>query len=206
MGFFSNLGKFFTGSPEKREQVSTLRRGQEPGYRDLQRASQGKYGQGAFGQAGQYYSDLMGNDSADFNAFAAPQMRQFNEETIPELSEQFAGMGSGGLSSSGFRNAAVGAGTDLSERLGSMRAQLRQRGAEGLQNIGNSALGNFSQNQVTQQGSQGFLSNMAPAIGTGIGTAIGGPIGGAVGNWAGSMVGKNTSPYGGPQQGGIGNR
>lgn len=190
-----------TGTPEVRENVSTLRPEQEPLYNQLTQAGQQRGAGGAFGDSADYYRNLLSDDSADFNSFAAPQMRQFNEDIIPGLAEQFAGMGSGGLSSSGFRNAAVGAGTDLSERLGAIRAQLRQQGAQGLQNIGQMGLQNFSQNMVTQPGTEGIL---APALGA-IGTAVGGPalgaLGSAGGNWLKNSfgqdkVGKNTSPYG----------
>ncbi len=194
---------FFTGTPAKRENVSTLRPEQEDLFTQLQQAAQGQGAGGAFGDSADYYRGLLGNDSADFNAFAAPQMRQFNEETIPGLAEQFAGMGSGGLSSSGFRNAAVNAGSDLSERLGAIRAGLRQQGAQGLQGIGQQGLGNFSQNMETRPGSSGFLSNIAPAVGAGLG-ALAGPAAGAFGSslfnsFGGQKVGQNSSPYGNQQ-------
>lgn len=203
-GFFKSLGNFFGGSPAKRENVSTLRPEQEPLYNQAINAGLRPGAGGAFGGAADYYRNLLGDNSSDYGAFAAPQVRQFNEETIPGISEQFAGMGAGGLSSSGFRNAAVNAGTDLSERLGAIRANLRQAGAQGLSNIGQFGLQPFSQNMVTQEGSPGFLSNIAPAIGTGVGAAIGGPFGGAIGgmggNWfsnafGGNKVGANTGPY-----------
>lgn len=215
MGFFKSLSKFFTGTPEVRENVSTLRPEQEGLYNQLEAASQGRGAGGAFGDSADYFRNLLSDDSADYNSFAAPQMRQFNQDIIPGLAEQFAGMGSGGLSSSGFRNAAVGAGTDLAERLGAMRANLRQQGAQGLQNIGQLGLGNFSQNMTTQQGSPGFLSQIAPAVGTAAGAYFGGPSGAAMGNSLGSSfsnafggngVGRNSSPYGNQQNGSISNR
>ena len=202
--FRSGASDLLFGTPEKRENVSTLRPEQEAGFNDLTQAAQGNYGKGAFGQAGQYYSDLLGNDSADFNAFAAPELRNYSENIAPGISEQFAGMGAGGLSSSGFRNAQIQGGTDLSERLGAIRANLRQSGAQGLQNIGQQGLGNYSQNMVTQPGSEGLLSQAAPAVGTAIGS-FAGPAGAAAGNVAGNWlknsfggnkVGANTSPYG----------
>jgi hypothetical protein len=208
-GFFKSIGNFFTGTPEKRENVSTLRPEQEGLYQQLQNSAMGRGAGGAFGGAADYYRDLLSNDSADFNAFAAPQIRQYNEDIIPGISEQFAGMGAGGLSSSGFRNAQVQGGTDLAERLGSIRANLRQAGAQGLQNIGQLGLGNYSQNMVTQPGSEGLLSSLAPAIGTAIGSfagPLGSAAGGMAGNWlknsfGGNKVGANSGPYGssGPQ-------
>ena len=203
MGFFDSISNFFTGTPEKREQVSRLTPSQMPIQGQLENAAQQRGAGGAFGTSADYYRDLLSNDSADFNAFAAPEQRRFNEQTIPGLAEQFAGMGAGGLSSSGFRNAAVGAGTDLSERLGAIRAQLRQSGAQGLQNIGTQSLNPTSDWQTTQPASEGFLSSALPAFGTALGTAFGGPLGGAVtniaGNWlsGGNKQKGSTSPYGG---------
>lgn len=220
-GFFKSVGNFLFGTPEKRENVSTLRPEQEGLYNQLVGAGKGAGAGGAFGTAADYYRNLLSDDSADYNAFAAPMLRQYNEDIIPGISEQFAGMGSGGLSSSGFRNAQIQGATDLAERLGSIRANLRQQGAQGLQNIGQMGLQSYSQNMVTDPGSEGFLSSVAPAIGTAIGTAVGGPIGGAIGGGLGSLgakagswfggksgnaVGANTSPYGGsgPQASPVG--
>lgn len=201
--FFKKLGNFFTGTPEERENISTLRPEQEGLYNQLISAGQGPGAGGAFGNSADYYRNLLGDNNADYNAFAAPALRQYNQDIVPGISEQFAGMGAGGLSSSGFRNAQVQGATDLSERLGSIRASLRQAGAQGLANIGQQGLQNYSQNMVTQPGTQGFLSSLAPAIGTAAGAALGGPVGGAIGNgmgnWfggGGNRVGANSSPYG----------
>lgn len=195
MGFFKQVGNFLTGTPEKHKRVSTLLPEQQDLYQQLQNAGMGQGAGGAFGGAADYYRDLLSNDSQTMGQMAAPEMRKFNEEIIPGLSEQFAGMGSGGLSSSGFRNAAVNAGTDLSERLGAIRANLKSQGAAGLAGIGQMGLGNYSQDVMTQPGSQGFLSQIAPAIGTAAGAFFGGPMGAMAGYQAGSSFGK-SSPYG----------
>jgi hypothetical protein len=193
----------FTGTPEKRENVSTLRPEQEPLYQQAVNAGLGPGAGGAIGSAADYYRNNLSDNPTDFNAFAAPQLRQYNEDIVPGISEQFAGMGSGGLSSSGFRNAQIQGATDLSERLGAIRAGLRESAARGLQNVGQLGLQNYSQNMVTQQGSPGLLSNLAPAIGTGIGAAVGGPIGAGIGGGAGNLfknsfggnkIGQNTIP------------
>lgn len=204
--FFKSIGRFFTGSPEKRENVSTLRPEQEGLYNQLQQAGRQRGAGGAFGGASDYYRDLLGNENQDFDAFAAPQLRQYNEDIVPGISEQFAGMGAGGLSSSGFRNAQLQGSTDLSERLGAIRAQLRQHGAQGLQGIGQQGLQNYSQNMTTQPGTEGFLSQIAPLAGSATGFALGGPQGALAGyqsgdwlrgsNSSGNRVGANSGPYG----------
>lgn len=199
------MSSFFFGTPERFEQRSTLGPEQQGLYQQMLRAAQGQGGGGAFGQSADYYRDLLSNDSQTANAMFAPEQRRFNEQIIPDLAEQFAGMGSGGLSSSGFRNAAVGAGADLSERLGAIRAQLRQQGASGLMGLGQQGLGQFNEN-IYRPATEGLASQLAPAIGSlagsflgPAGTAAGGALGSVVSNWLKpTPEGKkgSTSPYG----------
>jgi hypothetical protein len=209
---------WFSGSRNRYRQLSTLTPEQQRAHGQLGAANAGPGAGGAFGDTADYYRNLLSDNSADFNAFAAPQMRQFNEDILPGISEQFAGMGAGGLSSSGFQNAAINAGTDLSERLGAIRAQLRQQGAQGLQSIGQQYLNPVTEN-VMEQGQPGFGHGLASGLGgalpgAAIGFATGGPAGAAAGaangfangvnktgvnktSLGGNKVGANTSPYGG---------
>lgn len=209
---FKPVGKWaneaIKGTPEKRENVSTLLPGQQPISQQLFDVASGKSGGGVYGTIADYYNKMLSDENTDLDAFMAPEMRRYREQIMPALSEQFAGMGSGGLNSSGFRNAQVAGATDLSERLASLRSQLRQNAIQGLQGIGNTALSNYSQMMTTQPASPGFLEKIAPTIGTIAGTYFGGPQGGVAGNAAGnaaaqyfsnptSRVGANSSPYGG---------
>lgn len=200
-GFFSKL---FGGTPEKREFKSTLTDQQQGLHNQLTNSLQNRGAGGAYGDTADYYRDLLSNDSADYNAFSAPALRQYNQDIVPGISEQFAQMGAGGLSSSGFRNAQIQGATDLSERLGALRANLRQSGAQGLQNLGAQGLNPITQNVVTQQGSEGLLSQAAPIIGTALGS-FGGPLGaaagGSIGNWFKNSMRPGTSE-GGPGFGG----
>lgn len=183
---------FFSGSPAEYEQVSNLTRSQLKNQKDLERSTRG-----GFSDVANYYRGNLSDNPADFQAFAAPEMRRFNEQIIPGLSEQFAGMGAGGLSSSGFRNAAVGAGTDLSERLASIRAGLRQNAAQGLQGLSQASLNPHTSYQMTDPGSQGLFGS----IGQGLGAAIPGFLsGGGFGGMFGQGFGQ-SSPYGSGQGG-----
>lgn len=183
-------GDAANGQNAQRENVSLLRPYQENLHRQSVRAAQRRGAGGAFGDVADYYRNNLSDNSADFNAFAAPEIRRYNEDIIPGLSEQFAGMGSGGLSSSGFRNAAVGAGTDLSERLGAIRANLRQQSAQGLMGIGQQALNPYTSNMETQESSPGFLASAAPGIAEAATSYWGN-------KWKnGNSVGANSSPYG----------
>lgn len=204
------FSRLFKGTPAKRENVSNLRPEQEGLYQQLENAAKQRGAGGAFGDTADYYRSNLSNDPADFAAFAAPQLRQYNEDIVPGISEQFAGMGAGGLSSSGFRNAQVQGATDLSERLGAIRAGLRENAARGLQGIGTQGLQSYSTNMETDPGSEGLLSMAAPAFGA-AGTAMFGPAGGAAGsvlgqgvqNWfggKGKRVASNTGWQGVPSQ------
>ena len=182
---------FFLGTPERFEQKSMLGPEQQGLYKQLLAAGQGRGAGGAFGQAGDYYRDLLSNESEDFDAFAAPELRRFRQETIPGLAEQFAGMGAGNLSSSAFRNASINAGTDLSERLGAIRAQLRQQGAQGLMGIGQQGLQQTNEN-IFRPGTEGFLSQLAPILGQIGGNVAGMPLGGALTNWLNPVKGTSS--------------
>lgn len=189
---------FFTGSPAEYEQVSNLTGSQLKNQRDLERSTRG-----GFTDVANYYRGNLSDNPADFQAFAAPEMRRFNEQIIPDLAEQFAGAGS--LSSSGFRNAAVGAGTDLSERLAMLRANLRQNSAQGLQGLSQSSLNPHTQYQMTDQGSQGFLSSFGQGLGAAIPGFLAGGPGGGLAALGSSLFGNNfgqSSPYG-KGQGGL---
>lgn len=163
------------GTPERFDQKSLLSEGQQPLLQNLLASLQGEGAGGAFGDTADYYRGLLSNDSEDFNAFANPELRRFREETIPGLSEQFAGFGAGGsgLSGSGFRNAAINAGTDLSERLGAIRAQLRQQGAQGLSSLGQQGLGQYQENIFRPQ-QPGLVQQALPIAGKVLAAKYGG--------------------------------
>jgi hypothetical protein len=180
---------FLLGTPEVRENVSTLRPEQEGLYRNAVNAGLSPGAGGSFGTSADYYRDLLSDNPADLESMVAPELRRFNQQTIPGLAEQFAGMGAGGLDSSGFRNASINAGTDLAERIASIRAGLRERGAAGLANIGQIGLQPYSQNMVTQQGTQGALPALSGIAGTVLGS-FAGPAGAAIGNQAGNWLGN----------------
>lgn len=164
---------FFGSKPEWRKE-SLLSENQNPLLQQLLDALTGNSSGGAFGDLSNYYKDLFSNDSETFNKLSAPEMRRYYEDIVPGLAEQFAGMGSGGLSSSGFRNAALQSGTDLSERLGAIRAGLRGQGAQGLTQMGQMGLQPYHEN-VYMPGSPGLAHHFAKGAG---GAAMSGMAGG----------------------------
>jgi hypothetical protein len=130
---FKATGKFLGGTDDKMQQLPT-HSGQQQEFQNnlLQQLSGQDYNLNnnpLYQQGGDYYSGLMQDTPQSYDKFKAPMMREFNEEIMPGIGEQFAGVG--GLSSSGFQQAATGAGAGLSERLGALRAGMQERGAQG---------------------------------------------------------------------------
>jgi hypothetical protein len=205
-GLFSKKGRekqrsLFFGNPEEHERVSTLLPGQQPLFVQSVQAGLQPGAGGAFGTAADYYRSLLEEDNPTFGALAAPEERRFREQIIPDLAYQFGGM-YGGIGSSAFQNASINAGTDLAERLASIRAGLRQQGAAGLMGIGQQGLGNYSQDMTTKQATPGLIGSLASLAGP-VAGALGGPVASAVGSmagkagdWLSNMFKRNSSPYG----------
>lgn len=78
---------------------------------------------------GQDWLQSLFNDPSFFEKFEAPMMRQFQEQTLPDVANRFAGMGSGGaLGSTGFRNQANREAEKLQESIAAMRGGMQQQG------------------------------------------------------------------------------
>lgn len=184
----------FFGTPSEIKQVSPLTGQQERLQSQLTEAAMGRGGGTPFGQASSYYQDLLGGDQT-YQAMAAPEMRQFREEIMPSLAEQFAGMGAGGSFGSAFQGASAQAGAGLAERLAAMRAGLRQQGAQGLMGLGQRALTPYQQLVQTQR-QPGLLEHLTKIIGPLIGT-FGGTLAGGLGQAA---LGKILGGIGGQTQ------
>lgn len=120
----------FTGSQGK--MGSTYNRGQRSLIDDLVgqvkgRGDQSDITQNPQFQQGQDWLMSLFNDPEFFNKFEAPLQRQFQEQTVPDLANRFAGMGSGGaLGSTGFRNQLAREGSNLSTNIGALRGGMQQ--------------------------------------------------------------------------------
>ncbi len=68
--------------------------------------------------------DLLSDNPQDYEAYARPQMREYLEQTLPGIKNQFGGVNA--LSGSGIQNAYAHAATSLHEKLGAQRAELRR--------------------------------------------------------------------------------
>lgn len=129
---------------------------------------------GAFGSL----MSILGGGEGAFDEYEAPLKRQFQQEIIPGLAERFAGLGTGGsLSSSGFQQAGAQAGVDLAERLGALRANLRQGAIgqlSGLLGQGMAPQFEMFQRQPSMGLIPGLFEAGAKGLGGGLGTWLGG--------------------------------
>lgn len=170
---FSGLKDFFVGTPGRVESASTLNPAQQE---QLQRIlgtidpSQFAIQQQPTYQAGQsYLQSLLGGN---ISQFTDPYMRQFKEQTVPGLAEQFAGLG--GLSSSGFQQALGGAASGLQEKLASLRGSLMFGAlpqalgfaqAPGQMQLGLTGIGlKPSIENIYKPQTQGLLQQLAPQL------------------------------------------
>ncbi len=126
------------------------------------------------GQGEQPQGGLLGSlfGEGGFDAFAAPAMRQYQEEIVPGLAERFSALGA--QKSSGFQQALARSGENLATRLGEARGQ-QQQGLLGA------LLGQVMQPQFNTQYTPGGptglsqgLSGIAGGIGQGLGQGLGG--------------------------------
>jgi hypothetical protein len=173
----NGFNNFLFGTPGQFDQRSNLGQPQQQGFQNLINAGNTAGAGGGFGQVADYYRSLLNGNGGDFQALAAPEIRQFRQQTLPGISEQFAGLGAGALDSSGYRNSVLQANTDLGERLAALRANLRGQGAQGLSGIASQGLGNFYNNTYMPQ-TQGFLQALAPALGQGLAAGATGGLSG----------------------------
>lgn len=119
-------------------------------------------GGGGYGNLVQMLQEMLDPSSDYYKDFENAQMRQFNEETIPNIAERFAGAGA--LSSSGFGQALGAGASQLQSNLGLMRQS-------GVQNALKQLLGEYSgyQGQTAfdryeKPGSEGLLSSLLPLL------------------------------------------
>ena len=115
------------GTSQKQEEISRFTPEQQQVLEQMLQLVSGSGGLQA--GLGNLLNILGGSDEA-FSAFEAPIKRQFQEEIVPGLSEQFAGAGA--LDSSAFGHALGRASEGLSETLAAQRADLQQSSLQQL--------------------------------------------------------------------------
>lgn len=185
------------GGNDKITKLPTGNKQQQGLHNNILQQAMGMAGSGGgYDLAQQYFNSLLGpNQQQAFDQFSQPYMQQFNEQTLPQIAERFAG--GGALSSSGFGQALGGAASGLQAQLAQIFSQLQGQAAGQQYNQYNQLSQTglnyqpFAYNK--QQGSAGLL---APLLG-GIGTAMGGPIGTAIGSGIGGGISNLFKGFGG---------
>lgn len=125
-----------------------------------------------------------------FSPIKEQAMRDFNQQTVPDLLTQYGG----GTRSSSALNQALGAAAgNLHQNLASDFANMKQQMASGIFNQSqNSQAANLQNRLLLNQGADAqsnFWKKAAPVIGTGIGVMTGNPMMGyQLGNAAGQMM------------------
>ena len=132
-----------------------------------------------------YLNDLMQGGEA-FDRASAPMMRQFQEQTLPGLSERFAG--SDAMQSSAFGQSLGSAGAGLQENLAALRGQQQQMGLQGLLQMLQPALTKQFDLEVEKGGSSGIGSGLGSILGTAAGAYFGGPAGASIGGQLGGKL------------------
>ncbi len=176
---------FLFGKKEKKEQLPTISPEQQTLLKQLLQSinpQQLDIGRQPSFQAGEnFLQQLLGGDTSEFED---PLMRQFQEQIIPGLAERFSGAGAGAQSSSAFQQALGGAGADLTERLASLRGQLKMQalpqalgyaqapGQRGLQQA-QLGLGTQSFENLFRPRTQGLLGSLLGGAGAGFGSGLG---------------------------------
>lgn len=167
---WGDIGNWLFGSSGKTEQLPTKNPQQMQFLAQLlgMLGPQGGLGQG-FGESTDYLRQLMDPNSQAINQFSQPYMQQFEQQTIPQLAERFAGAGAmgGGLSSSGFGQALSAAGGNLQTQLAALKAGLGQQAANQLMgqygSMTGQAMGVQPFGYTYQPGQQGFLPQLLAA-------------------------------------------
>ncbi len=192
MGLVSALAGLTGGlTGEKGKQGSTFNKNQLQGIDQILNDVRGMRNQGQQDitknenfQGGQDWLSSLFNDQDFFNKFEAPMTRNYQENILPELSNRFSAMGSGGgADSSAFQNALGRSGVDLQTNLAALRGGMQQQGVgqslqyaqQPFQNMMQMLQQAMQPTQNTYQGpSQGLFGSLAAPFAQGAASYWGG--------------------------------
>lgn len=148
-------------------------------------------------QQGNEWLMSMFNDPEFFNRFEAPLQRQFQEQTVPELANRFASMGSGGaLGSTAFRNQLAREGSNLSTNIAALRGGMQQQAIPQLLGYSQQPFSNYmSLLQTALQPTQNQYLPASPGFGSNIAASLFGGLSQGYGQQFGqNMANQNRFP------------
>lgn len=138
-------------------------------------------------QTGMEWLQGLFNNPQFFQSFEAPLQRQFQEQTVPDLANRFASMGSGGaLGSTGFRNQLAREGSNLGTNIAALRGQMQQGAIPQLLGYSQQPFSNYMQmlqssltptQNVYQPPSAGLIGPALGALAGGMGVPFGNILG-----------------------------
>ena len=182
-----NILQALFGSPEKHG--STYGKGAQDLLSRIQQFAQGGFNQGniqqnqGYQQGQEWLNNLFGNNPDFWNQFEAPIQRNYEENTIPDLANRFASMGSGGsLGSTGFRNQATREAGNLNTNLAALRGGMQQQGVGQQLGYAQQPVSNWQQllgqaltptENKYQGASSGLLGGILPGLAGGFGAGYG---------------------------------
>lgn len=171
------INEFLLGKKERTQQLPAFNKQQQALQQSL--ISQ-LLGQNAniqqsplFQQGSSFLQNLLSGSPEATAAFEAPYMRQFNEQTIPELAERFSGLGSGSQRSSAFQQALGSAGAGLQENLASLRSGLQMQAIPQAFSYAQQPISNYA-SLANQAFRPSFENILRPATGGVLGGLFGG--------------------------------
>lgn len=190
---------------DKAKQGSTYSKGARSAIDDILNSIKGMKGgatditQNENFQTGQDWLQSMFSDPDFFDKFEAPIQRQFQEQTVPELANRFASMGSGGSTgSTAFRNQLAREGSNLSTNLAALRGGMQQQAIPQLAQYAQQPFNNLM--SLYQQAIQPTMNQYTPAS-PGFGGNIGSSMFGGLAQGYGQQFGQGMAGMG--QQGGF---
>jgi len=151
-------------------------------------------------QTGSNWLQSMFNDPQFFNQFEAPLQRQFQEQTVPDLANRFASMGSGGaLGSTGFRNQLAREGSNLQTNIAALRGGMQQNAVPQLLGYSQQPFSNYmSMLNQSLTPTQNSYQPPTPGLFGNIFSSLSGGLAQGLGNkWGQGMAGglnTNVSP------------
>lgn len=166
------LNKISKGTPASTDQIPFMSPEQKQTFDQMLQGIQGS-SSGLFDTLKQQLNPTQEN----MQAFEAPSMRQFQEQTLPGIAAAYHNPSFSDAGSSGMRNAMSGAGVDLQERLQSMRSQLQTHAMDTLSNLMSNTIGQHPSvpyyqpaekgNPMINQFGQGAFENLMSQMKTG---------------------------------------
>ena len=182
------------------EQQSSFSKGQKGGINDILQMIKGMKGAGdvtknqGFQQGNEWLMSMF-NDPEFFKNFEAPLQRQFQEQTVPDLANRFASMGSGGsLGSTGFRNQLAREGSNLSSNIAALRGGMQQNAIPQLLQYSQQPFSNLM-SLYSQALGQPMMNQYQPAT-MGAAGALAAPFAqGAAQAYAGKNPGQSPSTF-----------